>query len=115
MLSLNKIAERAKIASRKTALLPDRIKKAALTKAASLIVEGQDEILKANQKDLNNAKKKKLSAALTDRLTLNAKRIGDMAKAVREIALLPDPNGEVVEEFPLVTAVAKLPDATRRR
>lgn len=96
---IRKIAERAKKASREMALVSDSIKKLALEFAASALVEHESEIIQANGKDLKAAKKKNLSSALVDRLTLNSKRIGDMAKALREIAVLPDPVGKVVSEW----------------
>ncbi|KHG32793.1 MAG: gamma-glutamyl phosphate reductase, partial [Sulfurospirillum sp. MES] len=56
-----------------------------------------DTILAENEKDLQEARKANLASALVDRLLLNAKRIADMAQAVREIAALKEPIGRVLE------------------
>lgn len=96
---LTSLAQKAKIASRILAQVPDSAKKKAIVKAAEAILSKEEEILKANAADLLQAKKKKLSSALIDRLTLNPKRIAEMAKGVREIAELADPIGEVVQEW----------------
>src|SRR5207302_2487083 len=42
-----------------------------------------------------------LADALVDRLTLNKRRLADMASGLRTIAALPDPVGEVIEGFRL--------------
>ncbi len=55
-------------------------------------------ILAANQKDLDAAKDKNLSAALLDRLTLTESRIKSIAGSVELIANLPDPVGKILHE-----------------
>lgn len=52
-------------------------------------------ILDANHRDLESARLAGLSSVLLDRLTLNEKRIGQMAAGVREVIALPDPVGRV--------------------
>ncbi len=54
-------------------------------------------ILKANRKDLVNAALTGLSAVLTERLTLNEIRIGQMVRGVNDVIKLPDPVGNVIE------------------
>jgi glutamate-5-semialdehyde dehydrogenase len=66
--------------------------------AAELRAYGAD-ILAANAKDMADAKAKGLSAALLDRLMLDAKRVEAMAKGLEEIAELPDPVGRVLAEW----------------
>ena len=56
-------------------------------------------ILNANRKDLINAVATGLSGVLTDRLTLNEKRIEQMVDGVKDIIKLPDPVGSVVEKI----------------
>ncbi len=53
------------------------------------------ELLAENKKDVYAAKEKGLSKALVDRLTLNEKRIDEMAKGLEEVAALPDPVGQI--------------------
>ncbi|MCI5060465.1 MAG: glutamate-5-semialdehyde dehydrogenase [Alphaproteobacteria bacterium] len=57
-----------------------------------------DDILKANQKDIEAAKTNNLSPALIDRLTLTPERIENMAEGIRAIIALDDPVGHVLEE-----------------
>ena len=54
-----------------------------------------DIILAANALDVSAAQEKGTPSSLIDRLALNPNRIADMAKGAREVALLPDPIGEV--------------------
>lgn len=96
---LEKVAEQSKIASRTMAKLSNKIKKAALKKAACVLIEKQEKILESNRIDLKNGEKENLSPALLDRLTLNPNRILQMANALKEVASFPDPNGEIVREW----------------
>ncbi|MBC7724444.1 MAG: glutamate-5-semialdehyde dehydrogenase [Burkholderiaceae bacterium] len=72
------------------------VKNAALGAIAEAIVSGAHRIVPANDLDLANGRDNGLSAGLLDRLRLDAPRIADLAAAVREIAALGDPVGEVV-------------------
>ena len=68
-------------------------KNKALSAAAAAIRAHSGEILEANVRDIALAKENGLSAALLDRLALDAKRIEAMAKGVEDVAALPDPVG----------------------
>jgi glutamate-5-semialdehyde dehydrogenase len=80
-------------------------KNAALEPLAELLGERKDELLEANAADLADERAADLTAALRDRLTLDEARIEAMAQGVREIAALPDPVGEVVEERTLASGL----------
>jgi glutamate-5-semialdehyde dehydrogenase len=54
-----------------------------------------EELISENRKDIEYAGEKGLSKALIDRLTLNEKRINEMAQGLVEVSQLPDPVGEV--------------------
>jgi len=56
-------------------------------------------ILSANKKDLLNAERIGLSKTLTDRLTLNEKRIEQMIAGVKDVIKLSDPVGKVIEKI----------------
>lgn len=86
-------AERAKKASMKLANLSTIIKNDALKKMADELIVHQEEILKANEIDVENAKEKGVKKSYIDRLTLTDKRIADMAEGLRQTATLPDPIG----------------------
>ena len=93
-LSALELAERARVASREL-LKKDRAK--LVLEAAARIEQRAPEILAANEIDLSRARD--LSPAMIDRLRLDGKRLGDIARAMREVAALPDPVGEVVESY----------------
>jgi glutamate-5-semialdehyde dehydrogenase len=90
------LASQAKSASRKMALASGALKNAGLERSAEAIRARKAEILEANARDVDAAPAMGLSAAAIDRLTLNSRRIDEMAAALREVAALPDPVGEVV-------------------
>lgn len=70
--------------------------KAALLEAmASALETQQDAILSANEQDLQAAREKDIGSAMLDRLMLNPERIAGIAAALREVAALPDPVGQV--------------------
>lgn len=94
----NYIAEKGKKAregARRLATLSTRIKDSALLSMADALEKEAERLQSENQKDIAAAKKKFLSPALIDRLTLNEKRIREMAKGLRDVAGLPDPVGEI--------------------
>ncbi len=72
-------------------------KNSALIRTAELLKKHQNDILKANALDLENAKNKGLDEALLDRLKLTKKTIESMCEGLRQIAALPDPVGEMDE------------------
>lgn len=76
-------------------------KKRVLNDMAKSLLEHQDEILKANKKDLEYAEEINLSNALKDRLLLNEERLNGMANSIREIALLKEPVGRVLDGWVL--------------
>jgi len=90
------IAQAAKTAARSVALAGSGVKNQALCAMAQALEEDEEQILAANAQDVADGKTKGLSPALVDRLTLTPKRIAGMASALREVAALPDPVGEVV-------------------
>src|SRR5262245_16137638 len=94
-----KKAQEAKAASKKVALLSTDVKNKALELMAETLERNHDILIKANAKDLAEAKRQKISGAMLDRLTLTPKRIDEMAAGLREVAALPDPVGEVVKSW----------------
>lgn len=91
------MAKAAKASGRIVAKLPTHTKNMVLLSMAEELVAQTRSIQEANEKDIQNAKKKGLSAALIDRLTLTDRVIEGMADGLREVAVLPDPVGEVVK------------------
>jgi len=96
---MRELAARAREAARRLAALDSAAKTAALRGMADGIAAASRQIQAANAKDIAAGKAAGLSAAVLDRLTLNDQRVAEMAKAVREIAELPDPVGRVLRTW----------------
>ncbi len=94
------LAIRAKAAARPLATASSAQKNAALEALANLLSTERATILAANERDLAEARQSGISGALLDRLMLDDKRLAGIAKAVRDVVLLPDPVGEVTESYP---------------
>lgn len=93
------MGRKARAASRELVKLTTAEKNAILLAMADEIEARQTLILEANAKDLSRATANGLSKAMIDRLTLDAKRLKAVADAVREVAALPDPVGEVLTDW----------------
>ncbi|PFG32738.1 glutamate-5-semialdehyde dehydrogenase [Sanguibacter antarcticus] len=90
------VAERAKVASRVLATATRAVKDTALHAMADALVAATDEIVAANAVDLERGRSAGTSPGLLDRLALTGERIIVIADALRALAALPDPVGEVV-------------------
>ncbi len=90
------LARAARTASRRLALLSRADKDAALLACADAVVAATPEVVAANAEDLARGRAEGMAAGLLDRLTLDAPRVAAVAGALRDIAALPDPVGEVV-------------------
>ncbi|MGK4591278.1 glutamate-5-semialdehyde dehydrogenase [Amycolatopsis sp. w19] len=72
-------------------------KNALLLDMAGAIEEHRDRIIAANEADVAAARENGVSATLVDRLTLTDRRMAGLVSAIRTIADLPDPVGQVVD------------------
>lgn len=72
-------------------------KNSVLEAVAKALCENADEIIAANNIDVENGINNNMSQGLVDRLKLTTARIEDMALGLRKVADLPDPIGEVTE------------------
>lgn len=90
------VARRSQVASRALATATRATKDAALHALADALGAAAGEIVAANADDLARGRDRGLSDGLLDRLALTPARIGAIAGALRELAGLPDPVGEVV-------------------
>lgn len=93
---VREVAQRAKVASRALANATRATKDAALHALADALVAATDEIVAANARDLDQGRADGISPGLLDRLALTPDRVAAIADALRELAGLPDPVGEVV-------------------
>ena len=90
------ICAAAKRASRTLGTLPSGVKDAALEAIATAIEERADEVLEANDRDLESAREGDYGAAFLDKLRLDPARVASMVAGVRKIVSLPDPVGELI-------------------
>ena len=93
------MGQRARAASHALNKLSTEQKNTILRAMADEIVARSAPILTANAKDLAAAESNGLSKAMIDRLMLDDKRLAAIAQALREVADLPDPVGEVLAEW----------------
>ena len=91
------VGKQARAASRLVAKADTAMKNLALTLTAQAIERDAVRLLGANAEDLAAARAQHLDPPLIDRLTLTEKSIAAMADGLRQIALLPDPIGEISE------------------
>jgi len=90
------LARAAKVAARRLALLSRTAKDDALHAMADALEEATPHLMEANAEDQQRGRDAGLGDGLLDRLLLDERRIAAIAAAVRDIAGLPDPVGEVV-------------------
>lgn len=84
-------------ASRGLRSLPTAKKNSALLLLADSLGANAEALLLANKEDLERLPAT-TAPAFRDRLTLNSQRLSQMAESLRQVAALPDPVGEIVEE-----------------
>jgi len=89
------IAAEARRASFAMAKLSSSVKNELLMDMAMALINNAPHIIEENKKDLAAGEKRGLSSVMLDRLMLDEARIKGMADAIREVAALPDPVGEV--------------------
>lgn len=97
---------RAKDASRAVAQLTSGRKADALEAIAEGIERESARIIAANSEDIERGRRDGIGDALIDRLRLDEKRVAALASAVRDVALLPDPIGQVVGGHRMPNGVA---------
>ncbi len=93
------LAQRARAASLVLATATTARKDAALIRLAGLIDTSHAALLAANAQDLASPEAAALTPASRDRLTLTPARLQHLAESVRAVATLPDPVGDVLEDF----------------
>ncbi len=96
---MRKLGQAAVAATAPLALADTATRNRALLAAAAALHAHSAQILAANEQDLRAARAASLSAALLDRLALDAARVAAMVRGLEEIAALPDPIGGVIAEW----------------
>jgi glutamate-5-semialdehyde dehydrogenase len=94
---VRELAQQARAAGRELAKAGAERRTQALSAIADAIIAKKSVILAANAADVAAASQ--LPAAMVDRLHLDEKRLNAVADAVRQIAALPDPVGQIVKQW----------------
>lgn len=94
---MQQIGRNAKKASSLLGLASTDQKNKALLEAASAVRSAKDDILLANNKDMEIAKGRGLTGAMLDRLLLDEERIEAIAKSIDDIVTLKNPIGDILE------------------
>lgn len=97
--AIHEMGRKARAASHALVKLTAAQKNDILRAMADGLVAREKGILEANAQDIEAGEKNGLSKAMLDRLLLNSKRLEAIAQAVREVADLPDPVGELLTEW----------------
>ena len=92
---MTRLGRAAREASRVLARASTAQKNRALHAAAAALDAARDELVSANQRDLDAGRSNGLDEAMLDRLALTPARIDDMIEGLRQVASLPDPIGEI--------------------
>ena len=97
MVATIDILKKAKAVSL-SAPLSTELKNKVFGEMAKALKSHENEILSANEIDIENAKSS-VSSVMLDRLKLNSERVDSMAKGILEVAALSDPVGAAIEKF----------------
>ncbi|OFK63293.1 glutamate-5-semialdehyde dehydrogenase [Corynebacterium sp. HMSC078A10] len=90
-------ARAAKAVAPQFAQLPTPRKNEILNRAAENLIAHSEDILAANQLDIEAGRANGMSESLIDRLSLDAARIEGIAGGLRQVASLQDPVGEILQ------------------
>jgi len=97
--SIRTLAIECRTAAQQVAQLSASQRQALIHTMATALEKDADAILQANLQDIEAARAKGTGSALLDRLALNPQRLAGVAQALREVAQLPDPVGEITQEY----------------
>ncbi|KRG66113.1 gamma-glutamyl phosphate reductase [Stenotrophomonas humi] len=99
MSDIRTLALQCRDAAQQLGQLSTQARSALLVSMADALGADAPGILAANEKDLQAARDKGVGTAMLDRLALNPSRLAGVADALREVAALPDPVGEVTRDY----------------
>ena len=97
--TMNAMGTQAAIAAREIGRATTEQKNNALIAAAQNLRAQTEELLTANRLDMDIAKEAGLNNARLDRIALDASRVEGIAKALEDVAALPDPVGDVMARW----------------
>ena len=99
MANLNQLGQNAAAMKPVLQKMTTEEKNRGLHVAAKALVDSAEEIIRANELDMENARANNMSQGLQDRLKLTEERIAAMAEGLEQVVELPDCIGEVMETF----------------
>ncbi|SBV35630.1 gamma-glutamylphosphate reductase [uncultured Stenotrophomonas sp.] len=99
MTDIKTLALQCRDAARQLGQLSTAARSALLQSMAAALEADAAAILAANARDLQAARDKGVGSAMLDRLALDPQRLAGVANALREVAALPDPVGEVTRDY----------------
>ena len=95
--SVSDICLSARAAARTLAVTDSATRERALYAIADALIARTDEIIEANARDMEAGREAGLTAALLDRLLLTPERVAAIAGGARQVAVLADPVGELID------------------
>lgn len=94
-MTIKEQAARIKLDSSKMAATTIEERNNALEEIICALLAHKDEILQANEQDLNAAEADGIDAPVLKRLKFNEDKLNDVIKGIRDLIALPDPLGKV--------------------
>lgn len=98
---MKELGTKARAAARLAAAMPTEEKNALLACIAQQLQARREEIFAANDEDMRAGQENGLTESLLDRLKLNQARLDGMCEGVEQVIALPDPIGELLDQFTL--------------
>lgn len=99
------LLDTARSAAKKLATANTGDKNKALAAIAEALEGASADIVAANAEDLKRGRENGLATGLLDRLLLDSDRVQALANAVRDVSVLPDPVGEVLQGRTLANGI----------
>ena len=96
---MENIGKKAKLASFNLSNLNINKKNSVLKKFSQYLKTNEKLILRANKKDILNAKSKKIRDSMIDRLKLNSKKISQIRSSIDKIVKFKDPSGRILSSW----------------
>lgn len=105
MSQVLQLAEQARAAASVLGITSTEQRNRALLVMSHALMMKQDDIIAANASDMEAARSKGTAEGILDRLELTPSRLKSMSEALKALALLPDPIGEVIEGHTLPNGI----------
>ncbi|PXV56146.1 glutamate-5-semialdehyde dehydrogenase [Dyella jiangningensis] len=105
MSDIRSLALACRDAAPRLAMLDTAAKRALLNDMADALSRRTDAVLQANAEDVRSAAEKGVQGAMLDRLRLDAARVAGIVQALRDVASLPDPVGNITRRDTLSNGV----------